>query len=51
MKTLVTSPILALPWVTLALLIAYVIGDLLMRTSKLAQPCGPLGAIAGLRRS
>lgn len=34
-KTLTTSPILALPWVTLALLVAYILGDLLMRTSKL----------------
>lgn len=38
MKTLKTSPILALPWVTLALFVAYILGDILMRTSRL----GPL---------
>ncbi len=35
MKTLGTSPILALPWITLALLISFIVGDLLMRTSRL----------------
>ena len=48
MKTLSNSPLLALPWVVVLLLAGYVVGDLLMRTSRL----GPtLRAVGGNRRA
>jgi ribose transport system permease protein len=47
-KTLIPSPIFALPWIFIALLIAYLVGDFLMRTSRL----GPtLTAVGGNRRA
>jgi ribose/xylose/arabinose/galactoside ABC-type transport system permease subunit len=48
MKALTPSPIFALPWVFVILVIAYIVGDLLMRTSRL----GPtLTAVGGNRRA
>lgn len=48
LKVLNPSPLFALPWIFLALLIAYLLGDFLMRTSRL----GPiLTAVGGNRRA
>ncbi|MBX7233182.1 MAG: ABC transporter permease [Caldilineales bacterium] len=48
LKVLNPSPLFALPWIFIALLIAYVVGDVLMRTSRL----GPLlTAVGGNRRA
>ena len=48
LKVLNPSPLFALPWIFIALLIAYLVGDLLMRTSRL----GPtLTAVGGNRRA
>ncbi len=46
LKVLNPSPLFALPWVFVALLVAYVVGDLLMRTSRL----GPLLTAVGGNR-
>ncbi|MCO6452777.1 MAG: ABC transporter permease [Caldilineales bacterium] len=47
-KALTPSPILTLPWLVLVLLIAYLAGDFLMRTSRLGST---LTAIGGNRRA
>ena len=48
LKVLNPSPLFALPWIFIALLIAYLVGDFLMRTSRL----GPtLTAVGGNRRA
>lgn len=48
LKVLNPSPLFALPWIFIALLIAYVVGDVLMRISRL----GPLlTAVGGNRRA
>lgn len=48
LKVLNPSPLFALPWIFIALLIAYLLGDFLMRTSRL----GPiLTAVGGNRRA
>ena len=46
LKTLAPSPILALPWVVVALLVSYIVGDFLMRTSRL----GPILRSVGSNR-
>jgi ribose transport system permease protein len=47
-QALATSPVFALPWLFVALVIAYLVGDFLMRTSRL----GPtLTAVGGNRRA
>ncbi len=47
-KILNPSPIFTLPWLVIALLIAYLVGDFLMRTSRLGST---LTAIGGNRRA
>jgi len=47
-KALTSSPIFTLPWLVVALLIAYIVGDFLMRTSRLGST---LTAIGGNRRA
>ncbi|OIO94791.1 MAG: hypothetical protein AUK03_06405 [Anaerolineae bacterium CG2_30_64_16] len=48
LKVLNPSPLFALPWIFIALLMAYLVGDFLMRTSRL----GPtLMAVGGNRRA
>jgi ribose transport system permease protein len=43
LKTLNPSPLFALPWIVVALFIAYIVGDFLMRTSRLGPTLTAVG--------